>query len=347
MSRIIVLLLLMLFSAQLTFAQIAVSNPLPAIDSQWIQHVLDNWDRVCRQELNISVEPLPWIILYDSTAAWHVNPNRSLLPRHEPTNYRFTFNHRPVTVVRMPQRMTVWVPDRPPVPMGSLPVAAMPYAKNSKSFFIAPLPSLFHVMAPASEAVYLDFLFTGNNMHELTHTRQLPYVVRQLLQIQRDYKLPESIDDNSIQALFSKNDAYVERFLIEKSLLWKAVFTKDKDSCKEYARQALATAGSRKKDFFTGQYAGYDPLDDIFLSLEGSAMWAQYRLMLANAPQGMRQDAVLDWLLQRSASWSQEEGLAIFLLIDRLSPGWQQYFFGKALPGAFPYLRRAVDAKEE
>ncbi|WP_276481139.1 hypothetical protein [Paraflavitalea pollutisoli] len=128
--------------------------------------------------------------------------------------------------------------------------------------------------------------------------------------------------------------------------MWKAVFTRDADSCKEYARQALATATSRKKDFFIGKYAGYDPLDDIFLSLEGSAMWAQYRLMLTNPPEGMRQDVVLEWLLQRSASWSQEEGLAIFLLIDRLAPGWQRDFFGKTLPRAFSYLRNVVDGKD-
>ena len=45
--------------------------------------VLDNWEAVCRRDLRIPAEPLPWIIFYDEDLAWHLQPERWLLPPHE------------------------------------------------------------------------------------------------------------------------------------------------------------------------------------------------------------------------------------------------------------------------
>jgi len=83
-------------------------------------------------------------------------------------------------------------------------------------------------------------------------------------------------------------------------------------------------------------------LDDIFLSLEGSAMWGQYRIMLKNLPPGLNEKEALPWILQRTPAWSQEEGLALFLLIDRLDPNWKSQFFNNELPSAFEYLRGII-----
>lgn len=32
------------------------------------------------QQILVAIEPLPWIIFYDSAHAWHVNPDLKLLP---------------------------------------------------------------------------------------------------------------------------------------------------------------------------------------------------------------------------------------------------------------------------
>jgi hypothetical protein len=49
----------------------------------WMQAVLDNWEAVCRRELRIPAEPLPWIIFYDEDLAWHLHPETQMLPPHE------------------------------------------------------------------------------------------------------------------------------------------------------------------------------------------------------------------------------------------------------------------------
>jgi hypothetical protein len=343
MNRLKILIAFLLIAGDVVTAQHTNGNhPLAQNDIQWIQKVLDSWDFVCREELKIRSSPLPWIIFYDSTAAWHLNPDKKMLPPFEKTTYRFIFDRQNYELIRISHSMNVWVPDREPVPMGSLPTATMPYGNNQKSFFISPLPTLFHLLAMPDYAVYLDFLFLGTNIHELTHTRQLSFVLSKLLQIQHHYKLPESIDDNTIENTFGKNETYKQLFFAEKGHLWNAVLTEHTDSCITYIEQAFRVADRRKKEFFSGDSIGYDKLDDIFISLEGSAMWAQYRVMLKNVPKGMDRKETLGWLVEKAPAWSQEEGLQLFLLIDRFDPDWKSRFFKKELPSAFQYLRNTV-----
>ena len=77
------------------------------------------------------------------------------------------------------------------------------------------------------------------------------------------------------------------------------------------------------------------------MSLEGSAMWAQFHVMLRNAP-GASQKDLLSWLRQQSTVWSQDRGLVLFLLLDRFSPHWKKDFFGRELPPATEDLRQAI-----
>jgi hypothetical protein len=58
--------------------------------------------------------------------------------------------------------------------------------------------------------------------------------------------------------------------------------------------------------------------------------------------------AALPGMRRGGRHWSQDEGLAIFLLIDRLVPGWQARVFDPAgLARARTLLALAVDASEQ
>ena len=139
----------------------------------------------------------------------------------------------------------------------------MPVSENKKTFFISPVSAFFHTLAPPDQWVYLDLLLTGLNMHELTHTRQLPFVISQILEAQEKYKLPESIDDNSIQRTFENNEAYKTLFFKEKTHLWNAAMTGNLDSCKKELKIALDLAAERQRTFFVQENEGYKILDDI------------------------------------------------------------------------------------
>lgn len=305
-------------------------------DTLWIQKVLANWTDVCRNELKLKKMSLPWMILYDSTSAWHLNADERMLPQHEKTRYSLMFDGVRYPLIRVAHTKNVWVPDREPIAVSTFLTTTIPYAQHKKAFFIAPVPAFFRTLAPPEQAPFLDFLLLGNTIHELTHTLQLPYVLPQLIKLDKVDKRP-SLDDNTVENEFSKNAEYVKIYKQESKLLWDAVFTPDTDSCVAKIKEAFKLMEVRKRRFLTGDNQALGKADEIFLSLEGSAMWAQYRVMLRNAP-SPDERALLAWITERSPAWSQERGLALFLLIEKFAPNWKTDFFETELPEATQYL---------
>jgi hypothetical protein len=47
-------------------------------------------------------------------------------------------------------------------------------------------------------------------------------------------------------------------------------------------------------------------------------------------------------LMNRTASWSQGEGLALFVLLDRFRPNWQATFMAPGFPSPFATLKAAL-----
>src|SRR4030095_5814743 len=43
-------------------------------NAAWIRTALDNWESVRRDDLHVNDAPLPWLILFDSSCAWHLKP---------------------------------------------------------------------------------------------------------------------------------------------------------------------------------------------------------------------------------------------------------------------------------
>lgn len=322
-------------------------KPATASERLWMQQVITQWDDACAQLLKIKAKPLPWIIFYDSVAAWHLNPDLKLLPLHTVSAERIAFSGSKYALYRVPHTGNMWVPEREAIAISSRPAAAMPYANNKKSFFVAPLPSLYHKLAPADQAKYLDFLFLGLCLHELTHTKQLNYALPQILAVQSKYKMSGSIDDNMVENTFSKNEDYVKIFLEERKHLWNAVLTNNRDSCLAELSVALALAKQRRTKFFVGDFAPFDELDDSFLALEGSAMWVQFQVMKKNPPNKQTEYQTLGWLVERTNSWSQEEGLAMFLIIDKLVPDWKSGFFERELPSPWKILEEVVEQSKK
>jgi hypothetical protein len=106
----------------------------------------------------------------------------------------------------------------------------------------------------------------------------------------------------------------------------RALSAENLADCREAVRQFLAISDERQKRFFVGEKRGYKELEDIFLSLEGLAMLAQYKTARDRAPKGEDWLKTLITLAQRTDSWSQETGLGLFLLIERLVPNWKPRF---------------------
>jgi hypothetical protein len=85
---------------------------------------------------------------------------------------------------------------------------------------------------------------------------------------------------------------------------------------------------ARAARHFVGDLAYYKEAEALFLTFEGSGQWAGYRWLIH--PQGMALEPDLARrAAMRSRWWSQNQGLAIALTLDRLGPAnWHEVAFG-------------------
>jgi hypothetical protein len=150
------------------------------------------------------------------------------------------------------------------------------------------------------------------------------------------------LDDNIIQTAFETNDEFRRMYNEEVKHFWAAVLAGDSEHARAKVAEGLGILERRRELFFTGEYQGWSEMEDVFFALEGSAMWVQFRTALRLAPKGQPWLDTLTILGQRTDAWSQSEGLGLFLLIDRFSPGWQAKFFGQLVPSPVTTLREAL-----
>jgi len=312
----------------------------------WIETALNRWETACRRYLNLPSHPLPWVILFDERAAWHVNPEKAWLPPHRQLKSSVKFVGRKYPLIQVEHRDgRLWVPDRDPLPVKS-GGAAMPYDNDRNVFFELALPSLWRRESGVPPSRDLDETVLGFALHELTHTRQLAGVVGRIEAMRSRSVLPESVNDNLIENTFGKNAEYKKMFDDEFGHLSRALLADDPKLIREAISEALAASQRRRERFFVGDYQGWSGLDDIFLVMEGMGMWVHYRMARDHAPKGEDWRRTATVLGSRGDTWSQLEGLALILLIDRFVPGWQARFLAPGFPSPFAVLREALNAPQ-
>ncbi|MFN7928838.1 MAG: hypothetical protein U0Y68_12990 [Blastocatellia bacterium] len=312
---------------------------------RWMQLALDRWEDVCRRHLRLPVEPLAWVIFYDNNYAWHISAEKKLLPAHETATVTLNFAGQPYELLRVAHKQGLWVPGRDEALPLKVDLTAMPYADDQKAFCIIPLPAMFHKLEGLGTAAEMDELFLGVAQHELTHTRQLSFVMAGIKRLSKRYPVPEHLDDNLLEDTFGKNKVYVRSFNREMDALGNAYMADTPAQSRRDLARALTMIQQRRARYFVGKRKVYAPLEEIFLALEGAAMWAQFQMARDHAPAGETMQTTLMTLAQRMNAWSQVESLALFLLIDRLVPDWQARYFAPNPPSPFAVLQEALRQK--
>ena len=76
--------------------------------------------------------------------------------------------------------------------------------------------------------------------------------------------------------------------------------------------------------------------------MEGMAQWAAYVWLIDPGGGRMEPREALGFIRRDGRAWSQDEGLAVFLLLDRLSPTWPAKLLAPESGGLLDLLRAAV-----
>jgi hypothetical protein len=324
-----------------TFGQ--VSHAPDDATRAWMQTALTNWESICTQHLRLPAEPLPWIIFYDETNAWHLEADQKLLPNAHDTGIKLTFAGKGRELLQVANTNGVWNPAKQYLPTGaSAPphTFAMPYSNGQKCFFIAAVPSFIRSRPGADQKVNWESFSLGSVAHEMTHTRQLVDVMRRIRKLRETHPVPIGIDDNFIQKTYKTNAAYKALFEEEQLKFTRAAFEGATPKLSHrLLTEALDLAEQRRARFFVDDRAVHRELDDIFLVLEGVAMLSEFQTARQRARPGELWQQTATDIMKRGGSWSQVEGLALFILIDRHVPDWRKKFLSDSYPSPFAVLR--------
>jgi hypothetical protein len=130
----------------------------------------------------------------------------------------------------------------------------------------------------------------------------------------------------------------------EVSLLLRAAAEPDAGQRAALTERALAALHTRRCTWYRGEDAPYAELEDLYLDMEGVASWTAYQMAVRRRGSGESELDVLERFRNNRKWWSQEEGLALYLLLDRTVPDWRRRAFPPQLASAVALL--AADAQQ-
>jgi hypothetical protein len=327
----------------------------PTLDDpsrDWMRTVLDTWTTVSRGHLHLSPDPVPWIVFYDENRAWHLNADATLLSAtHTPATSISDASGRRHSLHAVPNAGRLWLPENAPVALDGPQsrVFTMPYAGGTRALSVVPLPSWFRRQGDTGAIADPASFFVGVAVHEIVHTRHLPHLMRRISALRERHAIPAGITENIIQETYADVPDYVALYQQERDAFFQSAGELDggPESGLRLLANALTLADARRAKYFSGDRAVFADLEDLFLVLEGVGVWAQFQVLRSQAPADETWQTTAMNLLQLNSDWVQEEGFALFVLMDRFVPEWQARFFDPEFPSPFAVLREAVKQHRE
>lgn len=295
---------------------------MTSADRGWIEASIAHWRVAERDLLKLAPRPLPTIIVVDARCTYTALAARG--------GWRW-----PGT----PHGGTVRFANGVAQPVGPISFAAPDPTQPTGGFFAMSLPSVWRA-AGITSGLGLERLMDGVMLHESMHARQFYFVNPTMAAFERRYGTETEASDDAVQARFKTDPAYVAAYEAERDTLFRAAAAPTDAQARALAGEALRLMRARRTRFFTGADAKWLQLDDLFLQMEGVGQWLAYAWYVSPRGAGLAPARVLPEVRRGGRFWTQDEGLALFLVVDRLSPGWQRDAFA-----AQPLLAEALLAK--
>jgi hypothetical protein len=165
-------------------------------------------------------------------------------------------------------------------------------------------------------------------LHEAMHAVQSPTYGKQIDRLIKQHNLPDSFNDDSVQALFEENMAFSTSVLAEVDLLMQAALAPTDIEARRLAHRARDMLKTRYETWLSGDNEKYRAIDDVWLTMEGSGQWLGYSWLSAANGGGLTKAEAIEAFGLRGKWWTQKLGFALFMAIDRLSDNWQADAFG-------------------
>jgi hypothetical protein len=242
-----------------------------------------------------------------------------------------------VTWTATPHKGTIALPDGSEIPAG---VVSYVYGEKDLMYLVMSTPSVWEA-GGVGQGTALDTMMIAVLLHEGSHVAQTgPYGPRLGALIER-YKLPDSFNDDTMQNRFRENAEFAASVKRETELFLEAAVAKDDASARNLAKEARRLMRERQARWFVGDDEYFAEAEDIWLTFEGAGQWTGYQWMV-HPGGGAQPPAEVMAKFTKNRFWSQTEGFALSLTLDRLvGSRWKQHAFGD---GARTFVEMLDDA---
>lgn len=222
-----------------------------------------------------------------------------------------------------PHAGTMALPDGSQMPVG---VTSFVSGDEGSQYLVMSTPSVWEA-AGVGEGNRLETIMIAVLLHEGSHVAQIgPYGDRLDALIDR-YDLPVSFNDDAVQDHFGENDEFAESVKEETRLFLAAAAAED-DAAAPVAREARWLMRGRQEKWFIGDDRYLAEAEDIWLTFEGAGQWTGYQ-WLVHPRSGAEPPADLLERFTRGRRWSQTEGFAVVMALDRIAgSAWKRHAFG-------------------
>ena len=270
---------------------------ISADDRAWIDSAVDAWRITSREVLALDTAALPQMILFDGRCMSDGRPHGG----------------------------KIRLPDGAEIPAA---ITSFAGSHDDKPFLVMALPSVWRKVPRHADDPRLEAMMRSVFIHEMTHTVQSHTLGGRIGALIDKYRLPsDEVDDDIVQKKFGADAGHTAAYEKERDLFYAAAAAPSADAARKLLAEAVAAMRDRRKQFMSGDRIVYAELEDNFLMMEGVANWAAYR----DARRNMTEAEAVTWM-RGGRWWTQDEGLGIFLALDRALPGWHTRVLGDDPP---------------
>ncbi len=298
----------------------------------WMGKWFAAWELTSERILRIPDIPAPNVVFFDSACVYSTSERTAAGPAVPGPAIRGS--NLLWRAARHNDSLTMPNSDRLPVQLLSFTNVDR---NTRRPFFVMAAPSYWISKGLGSEPG-----LTAVFLHEFSHTRQVKGFSSIIGPIDDAWNFEFDLDDDAVQKRFQADSTYVAAYMAERDLLYRAAEADSIAEVRALARQALDMIRARHARWLVGENAVFSILDDTWLSLEGAAQWAGHAWLAHPEGGGLTKQAAIAHMSGRRRFWAQDEGLAIFLVVDRLMPAWPALVFSEPSVGAITLLERAV-----
>lgn len=329
----------------LTFL-ITGSKPIPIQaknkneDLEWLQNWFTAFELVSNDVFHLPAEPAPLMLFFDKTFVYTTSAISA--PAGDTINGPSLLGEK-LTWKKAEHHGQLILPDGQKVPVGLMTFAAPLKGGNRKSFFVMAAPPYWDEAGIESAELGMDKMLTGVFLHEFAHTRQMQGVGARVDQIDSTHTFDMPLSDDIVQNYYKKDSAYVKLFRAEVNTFYRAAFAANEKVARSLAAKALVLLKKRQAKYFSGKKYILKELDNIFLTMEGLGQYSAVAWLIHPQGADMPFEKAVNGFRRKGGQWSQEEGLALFLILNRLSKtDWANDIFGKKPKTVIALLERAL-----